>query len=258
VVVEVDVVLPSRQSTNHFLPRTRKQAYKIDIVRPQILQTPLHTRMYVLRTVAREVTLDQLISEILILSAGKLCSDNDLVSTSARLDPLAQPLLTLAEMVVHSSVDEVAALAVEVVEHGESSLFGALAQRIFPGIAEVHGTKAERGDPDAGGGGEDAVAAEDGGGFGGWRESHGRESSLTKLNIGTRVYEISAVIETCPRVCVVVRCVFGRSTWIASSIYICTSVLLLDRPFSDFGLRPYWWTTPCKGNSIGFVRRQLL
>lgn len=134
--------------------------------------------MYILATISREIALDHLIPQILILPAGELGRDNHLIAPAPRLHPLAEPLLALAELVVDRRVDEVATLAVEVVEHSEGSILGALAEGSFPGVTEVHGAKAEGGNADAGGGREDAVAAEDGGWDRGWGKGHGGVLSL--------------------------------------------------------------------------------
>lgn len=94
--------------------------------------------MNILRPIPTKIALYDLIPQIQMLTACELCREHNLVSPAARLHPLANPLLALAELVVYGCVDEVAALAVEVVEHGEGGFFGAFAESIFPGVTEVH------------------------------------------------------------------------------------------------------------------------
>jgi hypothetical protein len=93
------------------------------------------------------------------LRPGKLRRNNHLISLTPALHPFSKPLLRLSELVVNSGVNEVPALRVKVVEHFEGGRFRTFAQHRSPGIAEVHGAKAERGDFYPGGRGEDAMSA---------------------------------------------------------------------------------------------------
>jgi hypothetical protein len=92
--------------------------------------------------IALEVLLNLLRRRLRPKACGKLGRDNHLIAVVLLLHPLSDPLLGFFTLVVVGGIDEVTALLVEVVEHGEGRVFVALAEEGFPGFAEVHGAEA--------------------------------------------------------------------------------------------------------------------
>jgi hypothetical protein len=64
--------------------------------------------------------------------------------------------------VVNLRINEVTTLRMEEVQNLKDSLLVALAHHALPRITEVHGSQAERGDANAGGGRHDAVEVQEG------------------------------------------------------------------------------------------------
>ena len=103
---------------------------------------------------------------------GEFGSEDDFIAVATLGHPFAEPDFGRFTLVIVGGVDEVAAVRVKVVEDFERGLLVAFAHEAFPGIAKVHGTKAERGNSNTGGGGEDTVIAQGRFGLGKWLEGH--------------------------------------------------------------------------------------
>jgi hypothetical protein len=103
--------------------------------------------MYVLCAVSPEVRFDRGASFLFFfgdLHTRKLRSEHNLIPDASIFHPFADPLFTLARLIIYCCIDPVAALLVEVVQDLKRCLFGALAKRVLPRIAKVHATKYER------------------------------------------------------------------------------------------------------------------
>ncbi len=107
-----------------------------------------------------------------LIGRGKFGGEDHLVAVPPRGHPLAEPGLRLLALVVVGGVEEVAAVRDEAVEHGEGGFLVAFAEEAGPGVAKVQGAETEGGDTHAGGGGEDAMVAEEALGFGSFLERH--------------------------------------------------------------------------------------
>lgn len=156
-------------------PWKSRVTHDIDIACPELPERAFQRDVYVLRAIAPIVRLDSRASLFLFLCnlhTSKFRRDNHLVSNTSLLHPLADPLFTFSELIVHSSVDPVPALLVEVVQDLEGCLFRALAEGFFPRITKVHAAQCEGRDTNCGCGAEDAVSAKQRHGLGGVDERH--------------------------------------------------------------------------------------
>jgi hypothetical protein len=139
--------------------------YDIHIAGPQCLERPLNTRVHILRTVPAVIALAPRSAFLLFLRdlhPSKLGCYDHIIPHAPLFHPLANPLLAFTKLVVDGRIDEVAALLVEVVEHGEGCLLGTFAESGFPSFTEVHGAEAERRDADAGCWAENAMSSQEG------------------------------------------------------------------------------------------------
>lgn len=115
--------------------------YKVNVVRLQVLQTRLETDVHALGTRPAVVALMDGGSKGVIEWASVLGGEDDFISPPMLLHPFPEPLLRLPGLVVHGSVNEVAALFIKVVQHFKGGLFAAFAQERLPGLAEIHCTE---------------------------------------------------------------------------------------------------------------------
>jgi hypothetical protein len=101
-------------------------SYEVNVRSLEVLQRALHRCVYILRAVATKIAvLDTL--DMSSLAPRKFSRNHHLIAIASCLQPLAQPLLGLVVLVVNGRIDEVAALAVEVVENLKGRLLAAFA-----------------------------------------------------------------------------------------------------------------------------------